>query len=205
MKRRKFKDNDEIVRKMVKINREFAEASIRVSLNVNKISVKYAKRIGFTWKHSNKRNNSHMDDGYIGFIHSIEVVINDERFVQKFHIMKVLPVDVALGMPWFAAFRYRCKLMKNGDNNVDFVRIENGDVSMISEKNICRKEPEKKYMPDIRMMNNKDPKGRGINEMKMEHIPVVSNDENNIADLDENNVDKYVINELREDKMKGEI
>ncbi|CAG8852138.1 35118_t:CDS:2, partial [Racocetra persica] len=36
----------------------------------------YAKRMGFTWKHSNKRNNSYMDDSYIGFIHGVEVVVN---------------------------------------------------------------------------------------------------------------------------------
>ncbi|CAG8810021.1 10477_t:CDS:2, partial [Dentiscutata erythropus] len=185
----KFKDNDKMVRKMVKINGEFAETLIRVSSNVNKISVKYAKRVGFTWKRLNKRNNSRMDDGCIGFIHGVEVVVNDAKFVQKFHVMKDLSVDVVLGKPWFAALRYRCESKKNGDNNVDSVRIENGNVSIMNEKNICRKGPEKEYVPDIHMVNKEDPNREFYDVVDVrcmdcdesnrvnEYIPVVSNDD----------------------------
>ncbi|CAG8528040.1 19640_t:CDS:2, partial [Racocetra fulgida] len=200
----KFKDNDEMVRNMVKINGKFAEASIRVSSNVNKISVKYAKRMGFTWKHLNKRNNSHMDDGCIGFIHGVEVVVNDVKYLQKFHVMKDLPVDVVLGTPWYKAFKYRCESMKNDDDGGNCLRKMNRIVSVMNKENVNTKESKREYAPDTRIVCDEDPKEQGrefddvdetvdidvvnircmdfdksnrVNEMKMEYKPVASNDE----------------------------
>ncbi|CAG8509460.1 21363_t:CDS:2, partial [Dentiscutata erythropus] len=156
--------------KLCYVDDEFAETLIRVSLNINKISVKYAKRVRFIWKRLNKRNNSHIDDGCIGFIHSVEVVINDMKFFQKFYVIKDLSVDVVFGMLWFVAFRYRCESMKNSDNNIDFVRIENRNV-----EDPKGQEREFNDVVDVRCIDFN--KSNQANEIKIEYKSVVFDDD----------------------------
>ncbi|CAG8700903.1 9371_t:CDS:2 [Dentiscutata erythropus] len=94
-----------MVWKMVKINGEFAEASIKVSSSINKISIKYVKKRGLTWKCLNKINSGCMDDGFIGYIHGVEVDVKGVKAVQKFYIKCGLLSDIVLGMLWIVKTR----------------------------------------------------------------------------------------------------
>ncbi|CAG8753946.1 11024_t:CDS:2, partial [Racocetra persica] len=71
--KKKVDDNNKAVKK-VKINGEFAKASIRLSSNVNKISI-----------------DGHIDNvKFVGYIPGLEVDIDNVKVVQKFYIKLVI-------------------------------------------------------------------------------------------------------------------
>ncbi|CAG8508629.1 11205_t:CDS:2 [Dentiscutata heterogama] len=124
----KVDNNNEAVKK-VKINGEFAKASIRLSLPLNLMSMRYVRSKGLTWKRFNE------DDEVVGCVPGVEIDVDGVIVVEEFYVMHELTSDVILGMPMMKSKdrrenefvdvrRVKDEFMENDDNKKKN-RIEN--------------------------------------------------------------------------------
>ncbi|CAG8545055.1 14988_t:CDS:1 [Dentiscutata erythropus] len=89
------------MRKLVNINGQSAKASIRTSSCVNLINIKYIEKRGLTWRRLNDETTiGETSDEVVGYVSGIEIVVNDVSVVEKFYVIRELPYDILLGMPW---------------------------------------------------------------------------------------------------------
>ncbi|RIB29756.1 hypothetical protein C2G38_2154577 [Gigaspora rosea] len=85
----KNKDNNKTLGKMIKVNRKFAKASIRLSSSLNLMSISYVKSKGLTWKQLNN------DKDLVVCIHDVEVNQKqeepeiDENIIDADYVIKV--------------------------------------------------------------------------------------------------------------------
>ncbi|CAG8692767.1 33598_t:CDS:2, partial [Gigaspora margarita] len=89
--KQKADNNNIAMEKLARVNRKFAQASIRVSSSVNTMSMRYAKEKGLT---------SNQEDKIGRCIPDVEVDVDGVKVVLKFYIKHQLSSDVILGMPW---------------------------------------------------------------------------------------------------------
>ncbi|CAG8756288.1 34328_t:CDS:2, partial [Racocetra persica] len=155
-------DNNMVMKKLVKINGQAAEASISTGLSINLISINYVKKQGLTWRRLKEGLTiGYIDNKVIGCISDIDVAI--------------CGVGVHCNITWKnEKYRYT---IRSGYNKATFVIPEesmsnkimvdeeyaindkvkkNRIVSKMNEKNINRNGPDKKHIPDIQMVDNKD-------------------------------------------------
>ncbi|CAG8444719.1 14804_t:CDS:2 [Dentiscutata heterogama] len=72
----KNNENNRTLGKIVKVNKRFTKASIRLSSSLNLRSVRYARSIGITWKHLNE------DDKVVGCVSSVEIDVDSVEIVK---------------------------------------------------------------------------------------------------------------------------
>ncbi|CAG8700015.1 8138_t:CDS:2 [Ambispora leptoticha] len=107
-RKEKVRDNERAMKALVRIKGEHAEMAIRISSCTNKMSVKYAKRLGFTWKCLDNRISDRMGDEFVGYIPDVDVAVCGVSVNQPFYVVRELTSDIVLGMPWVA--RSRCNI-----------------------------------------------------------------------------------------------
>ncbi|CAG8624426.1 10124_t:CDS:2, partial [Racocetra persica] len=126
---------------------------------------------------------THLDDGIVGYIQGIKVIVNGVKSVQRFNIIRDSSVDIVLGMLWIAtfvisdepavdkSFVYEDRAMKDEDSddrkdnyvvNVGCIRCESMKNGENSVGNVM------KMNRVISIMNVKDADRR---RPKREHIP----------------------------------
>ncbi|CAG8450528.1 14055_t:CDS:2, partial [Dentiscutata heterogama] len=111
----KGKIGDSIRGTFVKINEKAAKASIRFSSSVNKMSMKYAKGKGLTWKWLDKKRipSNNTNNEFVGYIPDVKVDVCDVSIYQTFYVVRTLTPNIVLGMPWIA--KSSCNIQwKNG-------------------------------------------------------------------------------------------
>ncbi|CAG8785503.1 7538_t:CDS:2, partial [Dentiscutata erythropus] len=153
MKPENIDDVDEAV-KRVKVNGGFARTSIRLSSNVNKISMEYVKKKRHAWKCINKGTSGHNE--FVGYVPELEVDVNGVKVVQKFYVKHGLTSDVILGMPWITKTRE--------DKFVD-VRCVKGE--LIKDDHVNGEEEKKRI---VNKKKNFD-ESKQIGKIKDESIP----------------------------------